>query len=222
LPGGCLTPVSSGGSPGSPAPARAATYSRAALWRDSISPAPPLPPTGTYKIPTANDIPIDFRVSLLRGSPCARTPLVRSSKAVGEPPFFLGASAFFALKEACYAARSDAGALAAWVGLPAVTGLLLPACYCLMLLPEAAAYCCCCEKEWGRAAAGCTRGAGAGLGWGEGAACASSSGPMCVRVGVGGWFQLDSPAAPERLRLACADEVAAPFVPRGLRPKLSC
>lgn len=42
------------------------------------------------QIPTANDIPVDFRVTLLRNAPCERTPMVHSSKAVGEPPFFLG------------------------------------------------------------------------------------------------------------------------------------
>lgn len=53
---------------------------------------------GTYKIPTANDIPLDLRVTLLRDAPCERTPQVHSSKAVGEPPLFLGASVFYALK----------------------------------------------------------------------------------------------------------------------------
>ena len=53
---------------------------------------------GTYKIPTANDIPLDLRVTLLRDAPCKRTPQAHSSKAVGEPPLFLGASVFFALK----------------------------------------------------------------------------------------------------------------------------
>ena len=62
---------------------------------------------GTYKIPTANDIPIDFRVSLLRNA--ANPRAVHSSKAVGEPPFHLSASVFFALKEACYAARKSCG-----------------------------------------------------------------------------------------------------------------
>ncbi|MEW5315300.1 MAG: hypothetical protein WDW38_006740 [Sanguina aurantia] len=62
---------------------------------------------GTYKIPTSNDIPIDFRVSLLTDAPNVRA--VHSSKAVGEPPFHLGASVFFALKEAVYSAREDAG-----------------------------------------------------------------------------------------------------------------
>jgi len=63
---------------------------------------------GTYKIPSVNDIPIDFRVTLLRDAPCARTPLVHSSKAVGEPPFFLGTSVYWALKQALYASRRDA------------------------------------------------------------------------------------------------------------------
>lgn len=78
---------------------------------------------GTYKIPSANDIPIDFRVSLLRNAPCAQTPLVHSSKAVGEPPFFLGTAAFWALKDACYAARGDAGACAAARSLGAGCGV---------------------------------------------------------------------------------------------------
>jgi Molybdopterin-binding domain of aldehyde dehydrogenase len=63
---------------------------------------------GNYKIPTADNIPRDFRVKLLENVPNARA--VHSSKAVGEPPLHLGATVFFALKDACYAARSDAGA----------------------------------------------------------------------------------------------------------------
>jgi len=51
----------------------------------------PSTPPHTLQIPTANDIPVDFRVTLLRNAPCDRTPQVHSSKAVGEPPFFLGA-----------------------------------------------------------------------------------------------------------------------------------
>lgn len=110
---------------------------------------------GTYKIPSANDIPVDFRVALLRDAPNTRAihsskvgfivrmqrlrsgtclqafflPLLwaasapaapsrpcicvqgcltfptPSLQAVGEPPFHLGASVFFALKDAVYAAR---------------------------------------------------------------------------------------------------------------------
>jgi xanthine dehydrogenase/oxidase len=99
---------------------------------------------GTYKIPTANDAPVDFRVELLQGQADPKRAL-HSSKAVGEPPFHLGATAFFALKEAVYAAREEEG--------------------------------------------------------GPGA----------------GWFQLDLPATPERLRMACADELMAPYVPEGQR-----
>lgn len=103
---------------------------------------------GTYKIPSANDIPLDFCVTLLKDSPNHRLPMVYSSKAVGEPPFFLGASVFFALKEAVYAARKD--------------------------------------------------------------------------VGIEGWFQMDSPATPERLRMACADHLTEPFGGVNVQVKLSC
>eukprot|EP00899_Mesostigma_viride_P019651 jgi/Mesvir1/27688/Mv07407-RA.1 len=73
---------------------------------------------GTYKIPTLNDIPLDFRCSLLKGSTNVRA--IHSSKAVGEPPFFLGSVVFFAIKEAIRAARVEAG-------LPAHFTLDLPA-----------------------------------------------------------------------------------------------
>lgn len=62
---------------------------------------------GAYKIPSANDVPLKFRVWL--ESNRKNKFAVHSSKAVGEPPLFLGSSAFFAVKEAIYAARSDAG-----------------------------------------------------------------------------------------------------------------
>jgi xanthine dehydrogenase/oxidase len=103
---------------------------------------------GSYKIPTANDIPIDLRVTLLRDSPCERTPMVHSSKAVGEPPFFLGTTVYWALKDAVYSARKD--------------------------------------------------------------------------VGVEGWFRLDLPCTPERLRMACVDEFTAPYGGAEVVPKLSC
>ena len=59
---------------------------------------------GTYKIPGFNDTPEEFNVELMNGvsNPFA----VHSSKAVGEPPFFLGASVFFAIKDAISEARS--------------------------------------------------------------------------------------------------------------------
>jgi len=59
---------------------------------------------GLYKLPGFGDIPRDFRVHLLEDS---EGPPVMGSKAVGEPPLFLGSSAFFAAKDALYAARGD-------------------------------------------------------------------------------------------------------------------
>ena len=60
---------------------------------------------GVYKLPSFNDVPIDFRVSLLGGAPNPKA--IHSSKAVGEPPLFLGSSVFFAAKDAIAAARKD-------------------------------------------------------------------------------------------------------------------
>ena len=62
---------------------------------------------GTYKIPAADDAPQEFNVTLLRDAPNPRA--VASSKAVGEPPFLLANSVFFAIKDAIVAARRDAG-----------------------------------------------------------------------------------------------------------------
>uniref|UniRef100_A0A8C4LHH2 FAD-binding PCMH-type domain-containing protein n=1 Tax=Equus asinus TaxID=9793 RepID=A0A8C4LHH2_EQUAS len=59
----------------------------------------------TYKIPTFGSIPIEFRVSLLRDSPNKKA--IYASKAVGEPPLFLAASIFFAIKDAIHAARAQ-------------------------------------------------------------------------------------------------------------------
>ncbi|MDD2634422.1 MAG: xanthine dehydrogenase molybdopterin binding subunit [Bacteroidales bacterium] len=52
----------------------------------------------TYKIPGVRDIPQDFRVKLLENYPNYNT--IRRSKAVGEPPFMLGMSVWFAIKYA--------------------------------------------------------------------------------------------------------------------------
>ncbi|KFD65781.1 hypothetical protein M514_04735, partial [Trichuris suis] len=60
---------------------------------------------GTYKIPSTNDIPREFNVTLLTGS--ANDDGIFSSKGVGEPPLFLGSSVFFALKDAVKSARKD-------------------------------------------------------------------------------------------------------------------
>ncbi|CAD7676511.1 unnamed protein product [Nyctereutes procyonoides] len=58
----------------------------------------------TYKIPAFGNIPTEFRVSLLRD--CPNKKAIYASKAVGEPPLFLAASVFFAIKDAIRAARA--------------------------------------------------------------------------------------------------------------------
>ncbi len=68
-------------------------------WNDkgqNITPSP-----DTYKIPVITDIPKDFRVKLLENAPNPIT--IRKSKAVGEPPFVLGLSVWFAIKDAMWA-----------------------------------------------------------------------------------------------------------------------
>lgn len=62
---------------------------------------------GFYKIPGFADAPKEFNVSLLDGAPNHRA--VCTSKAVGEPPLFLSASIFFAIKDAIASARADEG-----------------------------------------------------------------------------------------------------------------
>lgn len=59
----------------------------------------------TYKIPAFGSIPTEFRVSLLRDCPNKRA--IYASKAVGEPPLFLAASIFYAIKDAIGAARAQ-------------------------------------------------------------------------------------------------------------------
>ena len=56
----------------------------------------------TYKIPTANDCPADFRVHLFAHE--NRHDSIHRSKAVGEPPLLLPFSVFFALRDAVSAA----------------------------------------------------------------------------------------------------------------------
>lgn len=100
---------------------------------------------GSYKIPSINDVPFKFSVSLLKGHPNVKA--IHSSKAVGEPPFFLASAVFFAIKDAIIAARAE--------------------------------------------------------------------------VGSNEWFPLDNPATPERIRMACLDEIIEPFVSTDFRAKLS-
>ncbi|HYQ85946.1 MAG TPA: xanthine dehydrogenase molybdopterin binding subunit [Bacteroidota bacterium] len=52
----------------------------------------------TYKIPSVQDIPKDFRTALLQGVP--NTSAIRRSKAVAEPPLMLALSAWLAIKDA--------------------------------------------------------------------------------------------------------------------------
>ncbi|CAJ0584990.1 unnamed protein product, partial [Mesorhabditis spiculigera] len=62
---------------------------------------------GNYKIPSADDVPRDFHVALLKGS--SNPSAIFASKAVGEPPLFLGATVFFAVREAIRAYRIQNG-----------------------------------------------------------------------------------------------------------------
>ena len=60
---------------------------------------------GTYKIPTFRDIPVEFNVKILREKEYSHLKTIKSSKGIGEPPLFLGATVFFALRDAVLAAR---------------------------------------------------------------------------------------------------------------------
>jgi xanthine dehydrogenase/oxidase len=62
---------------------------------------------GEYNIPTIADCPAKFNVTLLKSE--RKEHILYSSKGIGEPPFFNGVSAYFAIKEAVRAARRDAG-----------------------------------------------------------------------------------------------------------------
>ncbi|MFH4973423.1 hypothetical protein AB6A40_000132 [Gnathostoma spinigerum] len=62
---------------------------------------------GTYKIPSPDNAPRHFNVKLLQGS--SNKHAVFSSKAVGEPPLFLGASVFFAIRDAVKSYRIQQG-----------------------------------------------------------------------------------------------------------------
>jgi xanthine dehydrogenase large subunit len=58
----------------------------------------------TYKIPVAGDVPEHFNITLFDGSNVKPTPF--NSKAVGEPPFMLGLSTFFAVRDAVSASAN--------------------------------------------------------------------------------------------------------------------
>lgn len=60
---------------------------------------------GTYKIPAFNDVPRELNVRLMSG--VDNKVSVHSAKAVGEPPFFLGAGVWLAIRNAVTAARAE-------------------------------------------------------------------------------------------------------------------
>jgi xanthine dehydrogenase/oxidase len=82
---------------------------------------------GTYKIPSFNDVPQDFRVYLADKS---NKRAVHSSKGIGEPPFLLSMAAFFAIKNAIKAARSESNASDMYfqLNLPASSERIRMAC----------------------------------------------------------------------------------------------
>ena len=88
----------------------------------------------TYYIPTSADVPRDMRITLLGDAPSPTA--VHSSKAVGEPPFFLSSCVFFALKEAIHAARKDNGLTGHFrVDAPATSHRIRMACRDGKVLP---------------------------------------------------------------------------------------
>ncbi len=58
----------------------------------------------TYKIPTARDIPVEFRVKLLENA--ANPNAIHGSKTVAEPPLMLGLATWLAIKDAVSAVGS--------------------------------------------------------------------------------------------------------------------
>jgi xanthine dehydrogenase/oxidase len=62
---------------------------------------------GNYKIPSMGDVPNDFRLHLLDNVPNKHAIL--RSKAIGEPPLFLGSSVFYAIKDAIQSLREQEG-----------------------------------------------------------------------------------------------------------------
>ncbi|KAG6902926.1 hypothetical protein C0995_009317 [Termitomyces sp. Mi166 len=64
---------------------------------------------GAYKLPGFSDIPQVFNVSLLRDAEWPNLNSIKSSKGIGEPPLFLGASVALAIRYALRSARKDAG-----------------------------------------------------------------------------------------------------------------
>ena len=64
-------------------------------------------PKATYKIPGFGECPKTFTVKFFKGKDIPHAERIYGSKAVGEPPYFLGSSVFFAICDAISAARRD-------------------------------------------------------------------------------------------------------------------
>jgi xanthine dehydrogenase large subunit len=77
----------------------------------------------TYKIPTARDIPADFRVAFFDNA--NREDTIYRSKAVGEPPLMLAISVFCAISDAVHALRPGH---AVTLDAPATPEAILAAC----------------------------------------------------------------------------------------------
>src|SRR5207244_1942273 len=75
----------------------------------------------TYKIPTADDVPRDFRVALLENAPNPGT--IHNSKAVGEPPLMVALSTWLAIKDAI--ASVAGGRVEPELGIPATNEAIL-------------------------------------------------------------------------------------------------
>uniref|UniRef100_A0A0R0G5H5 xanthine dehydrogenase n=1 Tax=Glycine max TaxID=3847 RepID=A0A0R0G5H5_SOYBN len=106
--------------------------------------------TGDFHTRVANvflDLGYSLNPAIDVGQGHPNVKAIHSSKAVGEPPFFLASAVLFAIKDAIIAARAEMG-----------------------------------RNEW---------------------------------------FPLDSPATPERIRMACLDELTSSFVNSDFHPKLS-
>ncbi|EWZ49498.1 xanthine dehydrogenase [Fusarium oxysporum f. sp. radicis-lycopersici 26381] len=78
---------------------------------------------GAYKIPGFRDIPQTFNVSLLKDVEWKELRTIQRSRGVGEPPFFMGSSVFFAIRDALKAARAQSG-VKATIGDDSCEGLL--------------------------------------------------------------------------------------------------
>ncbi|XP_074648379.1 xanthine dehydrogenase/oxidase-like [Tubulanus polymorphus] len=61
----------------------------------------------SYNLPRFKNLPNEYNVTILKGSRNPRA--IYSSKGIGEPPFILAASIYFASKKAILSARSDSG-----------------------------------------------------------------------------------------------------------------